>query len=122
MATYLYVRILKRGEDSRFSRVRDKPRRFIIYWQAQAVWVTLCLLPIILVNAIPPSALDGGQEHGQQPLPAWTKATDVIGLALWVVGFVFECTADLQKSRWLDGKMRKAHDEQFITHGLFSRW
>lgn len=113
MATYLYLRILKRGEDSRFRRVRSNPRRFIIFWQAQAVWVSLCIIPVILVNAIPPSALED--------LPRWTKGTDVIGLALWVVGFVYECTADWQKSSWLDQKMKKVHDEQFITHGLFSR-
>lgn len=113
VATYLYVRILKRGEDSRFRSVRSKPRRFIIFWQAQAVWVTLCLIPVVLVNAIPASAFG--------ELPRWTKGTDAAGLALWVFGFVFECTADWQKSRWLDQKMKKAHDEQFITRGLFSR-
>lgn len=113
MASYLYLRILKRGEDSRFSRVRDKPGRFLVFWQVQAVWVALMLIPVIMVNAIPGSAF--------RDLPKWTKGTDTVGLALWLFGFAFECTADYQKSKWLGEKMAKIHDEQFITRGLFSR-
>lgn len=114
VASYLYLRILKRGEDSRFRRIRDKPRRFIIFWQIQAVWVSLMLIPVFMANSIPASTLEAG-------LPAWTKATDVVGIALWLFGFVFESTADYQKSKWLGEKMAKIHDEQFITRGLFSR-
>lgn len=73
----------------------------------------LCLIPVILVNAIPQSAFEN--------LPGWSKATDVVGLALWVTGFVFECTADWQKSRWLGQRMKKLHDEEFMTRGLFGR-
>lgn len=113
VASYLYLRILKRGEDSRFRRVRDKPARFLIFWQVQAVWVTLMLMPVMMVNAIPNSAFAG--------LPKWTKGTDFVGVVLWLFGFVFECTADYQKSKWLGEKTAKVHDEQFITHGLFSR-
>lgn len=113
MASYLYIRILKRGEDSRFSRVRDKPSRFIVFWQVQAVWVSLMVIPVVLVNAIPHSAFNS--------LPKWTKGTDAVGVALWLFGLIFECTADYQKSKWLGEKMAKIHDEQFITHGLFSR-
>lgn len=112
VASYLYRRILKRGEDSRFRRVRDKPRRFIIFWQVQAVWVALMLAPVITVNAIPQSAFT----H----LPRWTSVTDTVGFLLWTFGFVFECTADYQKSSWLAEKTDKVHDEQFITSGLFS--
>lgn len=113
MASYLYLRILKRGEDSRFSRVRDKPGHFLVFWQVQAVWVALMLIPVIMVNAIPGSAF--------RDLPKWTKGTDTVGVALWLFGFAFECTADYQKSKWLGEKMAKIHDEQFITRGLFSR-
>lgn len=113
MASYLYLRILRRGEDSRFARVRNKPARFLVFWQVQAVWVSLMLIPVILVNAVPASAF--------RSLPAWTKGTDVVGVALWLFGFVFECTADWQKSKWLGEKMAKIHDEQFMTRGLFSR-
>lgn len=114
MSTYLYLRIRKSGEDSRFAKLRTNPRRFVVAWELQAIWVIICLLPVVVVNAIPASVLN-------ESLPAWTKATDVVGLALTVTGFVVECTADYQKSKWLDGKRNKTHDEQFMTHGLFSR-
>lgn len=113
MASYLYLRILKRGDDSRFTRVRHQPRRFLVFWQVQAVWVALMLVPVVMVNAIPDAAFSD--------LPTWTKATDVVGVALWLFGFAWECTADYQKSKWLGDKMAKIHDEQFITRGLFSR-
>lgn len=93
--------------------MRTKPRRFIIFWQVQAVWVSLCILPVVMVNAVPESAFAS--------LPQWTRVTDVLGFGMLAAGFLFECAADRQKSRWLDQRRAKVHDEQFITHGLFSR-
>ncbi len=112
MSLYLFLRVLKRGSDSRFDETKHKPGRFFFFWMAQATWVTTCLLPVITVNAVRASAF------GQL---AEVRATDAIGFGLFVFGWAYECIADYQKASWLDEKMKKIHDEEFITRGLFSR-
>ncbi|KAG5979776.1 hypothetical protein E4U55_004754 [Claviceps digitariae] len=60
------------------------------------------------------------------PATAWAAVprlmvTDVLGLAVWTGGLAMEATADMQKSRWVEGKKKKEHDEQFLSRGLFSK-
>lgn len=45
---------------------------------------------------------------------------DFISLGLWASMFLFEIIADNQKSAWKAAKLRKEHDEQFITKGLWA--
>ena len=80
---------------------------------AQATWVTLCLMPLMALNAVPPAAFAA--------LPGAVRLTDVLGLALFAAGFGFEAVADRQKDKWLREKRAKTHDEEFITRGLWSR-
>jgi len=112
VGTYLFVRILKNGHDSRFDGVKDKPRLFIIFWLVQALWVLICCLPVIVINAISVNAFD----H----LPA-VLVTDLLGLAVFIAGFVLEIVADYQKACWLEEKRKKLHDDQFITRGIWGR-
>ena len=104
--------MLKKGGDSRFDRVKNKPATFFFFWMAQATWVSVCLLPVVLVNAARASAFDA--------LPA-VLPTDVLGLGLFAAGWAYECLADYQKAVWLDEKHKKVHDEQFLTRGLFAK-
>lgn len=48
------------------------------------------------------------------------KVSDALGLLIYLGGFAFEITADWQKSKWLQGRREKTHDEQFMTRGLWS--
>lgn len=73
--------------------------------------MSLCLAPVIAVNAAPPVVL------AAVPL----GVVDVIGLALFAGGFAFEVLADWQKSRWSRERKEKIHDEQFMSRGLWSR-
>lgn len=68
-------------------------------------------MPVIALNSVPAAAFAS--------LPAF-KITDAIGLFVYVAGFAFEITADRQKSKWLREKRAKAHDEEFMTKGLWS--
>ena len=61
-----------------------------------------------MVNAIPTKA--------QPPM----SPRDYLGAAIWLGAFLFEVTADRQKSAWRAAKDAKEHDEQFITKGLWS--
>jgi steroid 5-alpha reductase family enzyme len=69
-------------------------------------------MPVLAINSIPHIALS--------TLPLFT-VTDILGLALYLGGLGFEVTADRQKDAWVQAKKRKEHDEDFLTHGLWSK-
>jgi steroid 5-alpha reductase family enzyme len=69
-------------------------------------------MPVLALNSIPHVALSA--------LPL-TGITDIIGLLLFTGGLTFEITADRQKNAWLQAKKNKEHDEDFLTHGLWSK-
>lgn len=112
MGSYLFQRVLSEGKDSRFDEIKKSPPRFATAFFGQAVWVSLCLMPVIVLNAVPAVAFSA--------VPR-VAATDVLGLAVWAGGFAFEVAADRQKSRWLKEKREKKHSEEFLTKGLFSK-
>lgn len=113
MGSYLFSRISSdEGKDSRFDDIRNSPPKFLVAFFAQATWVSLCLLPIMGLNSLPTTVFTA--------LPAVT-ATDVAGVALFVGGFLFEVTADMQKNKWVQDKKEKRHSEEFLTRGLWSK-
>ncbi|KAI6091620.1 hypothetical protein F4821DRAFT_188817 [Hypoxylon rubiginosum] len=111
MGSYLFRRVLQEGHDSRFDEIRHSLAKFTSAFVGQATWVSLCLMPVLAVNSVPPSML------AAVPL----KISDVLGLALFAGGYIFEIIADRQKGRWLQERREKLHDEQFMTSGLWSR-
>jgi len=112
LGTYLFQRVLADGKDSRFDEIKKSPPKFLVAFVAQATWVSLCLMPILAVNSIPHAVLS--------TLPA-VGLTDIIGLAMFAGGLTFEVIADRQKDAWVQAKKRKEHDEDFLTHGLWSK-
>jgi steroid 5-alpha reductase family enzyme len=115
VGSYLVSRVIKTGHDSRFDSAKHKPRRFFIYWMMQALWALVSLTPVITVDAIHPAAFKAGLGV-PEVLP-----TDILGFGLFGLGLSIETVADYQKSAWYDQKVRKQHDEQFITRGLWGR-
>jgi len=113
LGTYLFARISADGHDSRFDNLRNSPPKFFGACMAQATWVSLCLMPILAINALPASTFAA--------LGAAVSITDVIGLLLYVGGLSFEVTADRQKDAWVQEKKNKQHDEDFLTRGLWSK-
>ncbi|KAF1734094.1 hypothetical protein CRV24_005629 [Beauveria bassiana] len=112
LGSYLFSRVLGHGHDSRFDEIRDKPVRFASVFLIQAIWVTIPMLPVLALGAVPAATVAAA-------LPR-LAATDVLGLSLWGMGFFFEAVADYQKSQWVKQKKLKLHDEDFLTSGLFS--
>lgn len=80
----------------------------------QATWVSLCVMPVVAVNAVPAAAFAGAG--------AGVKLTDVLGLGMFAGGLVFEVVADAQKAKWLREKRERRHDGEFMTGGLFGVW
>ncbi|KAF7316318.1 S5A-REDUCTASE domain-containing protein [Mycena indigotica] len=108
MAPNFLQRAIKAGGDSRFDEVKTQPGLFAFYWFAQATWVFLVGLPVYLLNALPPA------------LHPALGPTDILATALFAGSFLFEVTADQQKTAWRRAKEAKQHDEKFITRGLWS--
>lgn len=112
VGTYLFTRVLSQGSDSRFDKIKRSPLRFWGAFMMQATWVSLCVMPVVAVNAVPAAAFAG----------AGVKLTDVLGLGMYVGGLAFEAVADAQKARWLREKRERRHDGEFMTGGLFGVW
>lgn len=110
LGTFLFQRILKDGHDSRFDEIKKSPAKFGVAFFAQATWVSLCLMPVLAVNAIPSTVLGSA-----------VLLTDVVGLLLYTGGLSFEVVADRQKDRWVQEKKEKKHSEEFLTRGLWSK-
>jgi steroid 5-alpha reductase family enzyme len=83
--------------------------------------VSLCTLPVILVNALPRAVFASTSGALGLALSSKPYLTDLLGLALFASGLAFEVTADRQKSAWVAAKKAKKHDEDFLTHGLWAR-
>lgn len=114
MGTYLFSRIsADGGKDSRFSTMRYSPTKFFAAFFIQASWVSVCLMPVLALNAIPAPYF--------ALLPASVAATDILGLALFAGGFGLEVAADRQRAAWMREKREKKHDEAFLTRGLWGR-
>lgn len=113
LGSMLFKRILSDGEDSRFKGIRDSPPKFAVAFFAQATWVTLCLMPVLAINALPSSTFAA--------LGGLVSITDILGVLLYVGGLSFEATADRQKNQWVQEKKQKKHDEDFLTRGLWSK-
>lgn len=126
VGSFLFKRITSDGTDSRFDNIRSSPAKFYAAFFAQAMWVSLCLLPVILTNSLPRSAfalsrLQNVTSSIPQAIAARPYWTDILGLAVFVFGLSFEVIADKQKSQWSEEKKEKKHSEEFLTRGLWSK-
>ena len=82
LGSFLFLRIQKHGGlDPRFERPKKYFSTFFTFWNVSAVWVFATSLPALTVLTT-----DRG--------PAALGPVDYVGIAGWVVGFLFEVTAD----------------------------
>lgn len=103
LGSFLFVRNIRSGRDDRFDEIKKSKLRFLMVWTLQALWVSLTASAAWIALASSNSA----------PLD-WTTW---VGLTLWLVGFVLEVTADMQKSRF---KADPRNRGMFIQTGLWS--
>jgi steroid 5-alpha reductase family enzyme len=103
LGSFLFRRVRRDGRDARFDRIKTDPLRFFMTWTLQGLWVLLtmaCALAIIT-----------GIER--EPI----RRVAIVGMIVWVAGFVIEIVADRQKSAF---KRDPANDGRFITSGLWA--
>ena len=103
LGSFLFLRIHKAGEDSRFRTIKPNFTRFLMTWTLQGMWVSMCLLCV---------------------LTALSSITGVImnnlffvGLVIYVLGLVIEIVADQQKTVF---RREPKNKDKFITTGLWS--
>jgi len=111
LGCFLLWRVIKDGRDSRFDNVRNRPKRFFVFWAIQAFWVLVTALPVYAANSKKP--IEDDQHESKLSRPVGTKAEvlprvpirtlgwrDGVGWTLWVIGFVSQVVADYQKTRF----------------------
>lgn len=104
IATYLLVRIIKIKKDSRFDGIRENFSKFAKFWFFQALTVWIVMLPAITIL---------GSE-----VVKTNYVLLFLGSVFWLIGFIIETVADIQKFKFFN-----KHKNKWIDTGLwkFSR-
>uniref|UniRef100_A0A7S3GPN9 Steroid 5-alpha reductase C-terminal domain-containing protein n=1 Tax=Spumella elongata TaxID=89044 RepID=A0A7S3GPN9_9STRA len=125
LASFLFSRVLKVGEDKRLQKFFRKPGeayldikasffpvRLATFWTIQAAWAFICLLPVTLYNSVPLMLSNGGPNpqfllksaHG--PVATLLTVLPVAGIFL---GVGIEALADWQKNTFRENKKNDGH-------------
>lgn len=103
LGVFLFIRVKRSGEDSRFREIKTRFLRFLFTWTLGGLWV-------LLTAATALAAITSGRA-----VPLGYSA--YIGGALWLIGFLFETIADRQKSAF---KAKAENKGRFINTGLWT--
>ena len=101
---FLFYRILKSGEDKRFSEIKYSLPKFFSLWTFSAIWVCITCAPALVVMT---SKISDKVDY----------TLIYIGMIVWLFGFLFEVIADFQKLLF---RNKKENNQNFITTGLWS--
>ncbi|CAG8484047.1 7129_t:CDS:2 [Paraglomus brasilianum] len=112
LGLFCLYRILKTGHDSRFDGRRENFASFLGFWIFQIIWVWIVSLPVTLVNSprVSTMELDGRDVK-------FGSATDILGIVLWVIGFLCETIADAQKFRF---RQNRKSSKEFMKSGIWA--
>ncbi len=102
LGSFLFLRIRADGGDTRFTHIKPHFGRFLLAWTLQGLWVTVTFA----------AGLAAITSAG----PASVGVFTLLGVGLWVFGFVFEVVADRQKRAF---RRDPANRGRFITQGLW---
>ncbi|NNE12813.1 MAG: DUF1295 domain-containing protein [Ilumatobacter sp.] len=103
LGTFLFRRVKRDGRDGRFDEIKVDPVRFFMTWTLQGLWV-------LLTAACALAVITGADRES-------FGVVGVIGVAVWLIGFVIEVAADEQKSAF---KRNPANEGRFISSGLWA--
>lgn len=104
LGSFLFMRIHKDKKDGRFDSIKTSFSQFFMTWTLQGMWVFICSSAALVAIANPSGVV--------------INSVFILGLALFVLGFVVEVIADNQKSAFRSIPENK---DQFINEGLWSR-
>ena len=104
LGSFLFMRIHKDKKDGRFDSIKTSFSQFFMTWTLQGMWVFICSSAALVAIANPAGV----------PI----NIVFMIGLALFILGFVVEIIADNQKSAFRSIPENK---DVFINEGLWAR-
>ena len=104
LGSFLFMRVHKDKKDGRFDTIKTSFSQFFMTWTLQGMWVFICSSAALVAIANPTGV----------PI----NILFIIGLALFILGFVVEIIADNQKSVFRSIPENK---DVFINEGLWAR-
>jgi steroid 5-alpha reductase family enzyme len=103
LGAFLFLRVMRAGQDSRFDEIKASFPRFLLAWTLQGLWVAFTLAAaLVALTAL-----------ARRPLGWWALAGSVI----WAAGFTIEAVADNQKRRF---RADPRNHGRFIRTGLWA--
>jgi steroid 5-alpha reductase family enzyme len=102
LGSFLVLRINWYGRDPRFDEILPQPKKFLLYWMIQGVWVIVTSLPAHFVNF--------SENQGELGF------LDYLGLALWGFGLLYESAADYHKFYF---RLTNQDKKDFVKTGLW---
>lgn len=103
LGLFLFYRINKDGKDDRFDELKLSFSKFLMTWTLSSAWVSITSLAALTVITSQNLYKD--------------NAFIVIGVIVWLFGFIFEVVSDFQKTKFKSNPKNKGH---FIKNGLWS--
>ena len=104
LGSFLFMRIHKDKKDGRFDSIKTSFSQFFMTWTLQGMWVFICSSAALIAIA--------------NPTGAAINIVFIIGLMMFMVGFVIEVIADNQKTAFRSVPENK---DLFINEGLWAR-
>jgi steroid 5-alpha reductase family enzyme len=104
LGSFLFMRIHKDKKDGRFDSIKTSFSQFFMTWTLQGMWVFICSSAALVAIANPTGVV--------------VNSIFIIGLGLFLLGFVVEVIADNQKSVFRSIPENK---DSFINEGLWAR-
>jgi len=107
LASHIYVRNRGRAEDYRYAEWRRAwgkwfyVRSYVQVYLLQGILLFLIVLPVLFIN---------------KSISAGLNYLDFIGVAIWLVGFIFESVGDAQLARFIKDP---AHKGRLMQSGLW---
>ena len=103
LGSFLFIRVKRDGKDNRFTVMKTKFWWFLFTWTIGGLWVFITMA----------AGLAAMTSAKVVPL-GWFA---LIGIFLWLEGFLVEVVADHQKTRF---RSKKENQGRFINEGLWS--
>ena len=104
LGSFLFMRIIKAGQDKRFDSIKVSFAQFLMTWTLQGMWVFICSSAALVAISSASGAV--------------VNYLFSIGLAVFVIGWLIEVIADNQKSAF---RAIEKNKDRFINQGLWAR-
>ena len=103
LGSFLFVRVKRDGKDNRFTVMKTKFWWFLFTWTIGGLWVFITMAAGLAAMT------------SAKVIPLGWYA--LIGIVLWLEGFIVEVVADHQKTRF---RSKKENRDKFINEGLWT--